>query len=248
MADAGLHVARDGVRWVYGLAWFAVLGSHAAGLARRRARQMRANRYVLGGVRAVAAGCARLPWRGRLFSAAQQVALQCAPGAVAAVLPVSGRYWLVAVQDGAVQAGGDRLFTQHEEAQAALERLTSAWEVASHDPAAVEQALAAPPSPGARLRRLSPGWPAACFWSCCPWLWGAWRGAQARFSSCRRPRHRRFRPLSPRQSRCAWGRCWTVCGVCSFSGLAGACSRRIVLLPGGYGHAGPTMPQSTRKP
>ncbi|WP_033534462.1 hypothetical protein [Bordetella trematum] len=180
MADAGLHVARDGVRWVYGLAWFAVLGSHAAGLARRRARQMRANRYVLGGVRAVAAGCARLPWRGRLFSAAQQVALQCAPGAVAAVLPVSGRYWLVAVQDGAVQAGGDRLFTQHEEAQAALERLTSAWEVASHDPAAVEQALAAPPSPGARLRRLSPGLAGCLLLVVLPLAVGglAWRASQ----------------------------------------------------------------------
>ncbi len=157
MAEAGLHVARDGVRWVYGLAWFAVLGSHAAGLARRRARQMRANRYVLGGVRAVAAGCARLPWRGRLFSAAQQVALHCAPNAIAAVLPVSGRHWLVVVQDGAVQAGGDQLFTQHAEALAALERLTSSWEASSRDPTAVEQALAAPPSAGARLRRLSPG-------------------------------------------------------------------------------------------
>lgn len=153
MADLWLRPADPHGQWVHGMSWSAVVGSHAGSVARLRARQMRASHYLLGGERAMAAGCARIPGRGRCYSAAQQVAAHCAPDAFAAVVALDGRYWLVAVQDGAVLAGGDQVFAQEDQAQAALRRLGIE---PSGRPDKVCQTLGAAPLPAARLRSLPP--------------------------------------------------------------------------------------------
>ncbi|OZI73996.1 type 4b pilus protein PilO2 [Bordetella genomosp. 12] len=153
MADLCLRPAGAHGQWVHGLSWFAVVGSHAQALARLRARQMRASHYVLGGERAMTAGCARLAGRGPRYSAAQQVASHCAPECHAAIVPLGQAYWLVAVQDGAVLVGGDQMFADADQAQAALQALGVP---AAGAPEVVMQALQSTPLPGSRLRVLPP--------------------------------------------------------------------------------------------
>lgn len=184
MAELWLRPAHPHGQWVHGMSWSAVVGSHAQSVARLRARQMRASHYLLGGERAMAAGCARVPGRGARYSAAQQVAAHCAPEAFAAVVALDGRYWLIAVQDGAVLAGGDQIFAQEDQAQAALQRLGIE---PSRRPDRVDQALDAAPLPAARLRPLPPR-PALLLAMpllplACVAIWGGWgRAAPAQGS------------------------------------------------------------------
>ncbi len=153
MAELWLRPAQPKGQWVHGMSWSAVVGSHAQAVARLRARQMRASHYLLGGERAMAAGCARIRGRGVCYSAAQQVAAHCAPDAFAAVVSLDDRHWLVAVQDGAVLAGGDQVFTQEDQALAALQRLGME---PSRRPDRARQALDGAPLQATRLRPLPP--------------------------------------------------------------------------------------------
>jgi hypothetical protein len=122
---------REGSRQslVFGLTWFALVGSHIAPMARARARQLKATHYVAGGLRAAAGGCARLDRdvrRGEPHAAAQAYAQLHAEGAFGSALALpDGRYWLVAAQDGAVMSRGDRIHATRESAEQALHELQS---------------------------------------------------------------------------------------------------------------------------
>ncbi|WP_019938815.1 type 4b pilus protein PilO2 [Bordetella sp. FB-8] len=112
---------------VFGLTWFALVGSHVGAMARARARQLNATHYVAGGLRAAAGGCVRLARgmrRGQLHAAAQAYAQLHADGPVCSVLALpDGRHWLVAAQDGAVMSRGDHLYASREAAQQAMHAL-----------------------------------------------------------------------------------------------------------------------------
>jgi len=114
---------------VFGLTWFALVGSHIAPMARARARQLKASHYVTGGQRAMSGGCIRLDRsarRGELHAAAQAYAQLHAEGAVCSVAALpDGRYWLVAAQDGAVLSRGDHVHATREAAEQALHALQS---------------------------------------------------------------------------------------------------------------------------
>ena len=122
-----LRREESGPALVFGLTWFALVGSHVAAMARTRARQLKATHYVTGGLRAAAGGCARLGRgvrRGELHAAAQAYAQLHAEGSVCSVLALpDGRHWLVAAQDGAVMSRGDHLYTSREAAEQALREL-----------------------------------------------------------------------------------------------------------------------------
>ncbi|HEX7748590.1 MAG TPA: hypothetical protein VF445_07560 [Bordetella sp.] len=117
----------SGPALVFGLTWFALVGSHVAAMARTRARQLKATHYVAGGLRAAAGGCARLgrgTRRGDLHAAAQAYAQLHAEGSVCSVLALpDGRHWLVAAQDGAVMSRGDHVYASREAAEQALRAL-----------------------------------------------------------------------------------------------------------------------------
>lgn len=130
MQPGNVHiVARDDARQslVFGLTWFALVGSHIAPMARARARQLRATHYVAGGLRAAAGGCARIGRQARrapLYAAAQAYAHLHPDGAVACVVALpEGHHWLVAAQDGAVLARADRLYASADAAHLALHEL-----------------------------------------------------------------------------------------------------------------------------
>ncbi|AZY49752.1 pilus assembly protein [Bordetella avium] len=178
MADTILKAAKGGGRWVYGMAWFAVVGSHAPRMARLRARQMGASHYLLGGEQALTVGCSRLRGRGVFHSAAQQVASHFAPASFAAILALDDSHWLVAVQEGAVLSGGDQLFARYADAEAALDRLGPDFTGNSED---AEQALQALPGKATRLHALPPrpsGWLVLAVLTAGLGLW-LWPTAQA---------------------------------------------------------------------
>ena len=114
----------SGPALVFGLTWFALVGSHVAAMARTRARQLKATHYVAGGLRAAAGGCVRLERgarRGELHAAAQAYAQLHAEGPVCSLLALpDGRYWLVAAQDGAVMSRGDHVYASRAAAEQAL--------------------------------------------------------------------------------------------------------------------------------
>lgn len=122
-----LRREESGPALVFGLTWFALVGSHVAAMARARARQLKATHYVAGGLRAAAGGCARLgrgTRRGELHAAAQAYAQLHAEGSVCSVLALpDGRHWLVAAQDGAVMSRGDHVYASREAAEQALRAL-----------------------------------------------------------------------------------------------------------------------------
>ncbi|MGN6580200.1 MAG: hypothetical protein ACTHJ1_09475 [Bordetella sp.] len=122
-----LRREESGPTLVFGLTWFALVGSHVAAMARARARQLKATHYVAGGLRAAAGGCIRLGRgmpRGDLHAAAQAYAQLHAEGSVCSVLALpDGRHWLVAAQDGAVMSRGDHLYPSREAAEQALRAL-----------------------------------------------------------------------------------------------------------------------------
>lgn len=115
----------------FGLSWFALVGSHIPALARARARRLRATHYVVGGLGAVAGGCARLPPPARrrpVHAAAQAFAHHHPDGTVACVAPLpDGRWWLAAAQDGAVLARADRLYDDAARADAAVRDLAAQY-------------------------------------------------------------------------------------------------------------------------
>lgn len=105
---------------VFGLRWFALVGSDIAGKARRRARQVRATHYVIGHAQGAVVGCGRLSLakpRRTLYAAAQLFA-QFHPDdnvACLAELP-DGRAWVVASLMGAVLAQTDKLYASSQAA------------------------------------------------------------------------------------------------------------------------------------
>ncbi len=221
MAELWLRPAQPKGQWVHGMSWSAVVGSHAQAVARLRARQMRASHYLLGGERAMAAGCARIRGRGVCYSAAQQVAAHCAPDAFAAVVSLDDRHWLVAVQDGAVLAGGDQVFTQEDQALAALQRLGME---PSRRPDRARQALDGAPLQAARLRPLPPR-PAFMLAMLLLPLAGVACGPDGG-ARPRRGTARRLRRRSRRHPRYAWVKSWTACTDCRCVLPAGAWPRR----------------------
>lgn len=156
MAELHYQASSSGGHWVFGLSWFAVVGSHGTAMARARAKQMRANGLVVGGGRALMAGCGRLKRHGVLHSAAQQVASFCAPHSLAVVVTLADQvHCLLAVQDGVVIQ--DQIFARAEPAQAALEQLVRTPGASyALDPQTAQAALAAPALPQASLQRLRP--------------------------------------------------------------------------------------------
>lgn len=123
--------ADGGRRLAFGLSWFALVGSHTPALARARARRLRATHYVVGGLGAVAGGCARLPVpvrRRPVHAAAQAFAHRYPEGSVACIAELAdGRWWLAAAQDGAVLARADRLYDSTESAATALRELAAQY-------------------------------------------------------------------------------------------------------------------------
>ncbi|ARP94743.1 type 4b pilus protein PilO2 [Bordetella genomosp. 13] len=158
-------LAREDARQslVFGLTWFALVGSHIAPMARARARQLKATHYVAGGVRAAAGGCARLGRQGRrgeLYAAAQAYAQLYPDGAMACIVPLPDeRYWLVAAQDGAVLSRGDRLFASAQAAELALGELREQRpELRVQDGATVLDRLRQVRDPAARLLAVDTRW------------------------------------------------------------------------------------------
>jgi len=156
---------RDGTRHalVFGLSWFALVGSHIAPMARVRARQMKATHYVAGGLRAAAGGCGRIGRRARrdeLYAAGQAYAHLYPDGAVAsiALLP-DGRHWLIAAQDGAVMSRADRLYATRPQAEQALQALREQRPgLRVHDGDQALAALMRNVDPAARLAAVDPPW------------------------------------------------------------------------------------------
>ncbi len=156
---------------VFGLTWFALVGSHIAPMARARARQLNATHYVAGGLRAASGGCVRLARgarRGELHAAAQAYAHLFSDGAVGSVVALpDGRYWTVAAQDGAVMSRGDRIHPDGpsaEQAMAELRALRPALRMLDGEPvlARLEQTLDAASRPAARWRPAGAACPGPC--------------------------------------------------------------------------------------
>lgn len=105
---------------VFGLRWFALIGSDVAGKARSRARQARATHYVIGHAQGAVVGCGKLVLKKRrrtLYAAAQLFARAYPDENVAclAELP-DGKAWVVASLMGAVLAQTDKLYASVEAA------------------------------------------------------------------------------------------------------------------------------------
>ncbi|WP_144638505.1 type 4b pilus protein PilO2 [Bordetella genomosp. 13] len=166
MQPGNVHiVARPDARQslVFGLTWFALVGSHIAPMARARARQLKATHYVAGGLRVAAGGCARInrpARRAPLYAAAQAYAHLHPDGAVACVAALpEGRHWLVAAQDGAVLSRGDRLYASAEAAELALRELCGQRpEIRVLDGADVLARLQQALDPAARLVAVDTRW------------------------------------------------------------------------------------------
>jgi len=148
---------------VFGLTWFALVGSHIAPMARARARQLKATHYVAGGLRAAAGGCGRIgrrARRGELYAAGQLYAHLYSEGAVASIAALpDGRHWLIAAQDGAVMSRGDRLYATREAAEQALLALRAERPgLHVHDGGQVLDRLQRETQPGARLLAVDTQW------------------------------------------------------------------------------------------
>ncbi|CAB3682473.1 type 4b pilus protein PilO2 [Achromobacter pestifer] len=159
-----------------GLRWMVLIGSDASGLARARGRRLRATHVVVGGSPATVAGYGRVrkTWRrgahagasprGRapdIQAAAQLYALRYPAGGQCLIPLPEGRYWLVAAQDGTVLSQADKVFTSHDEALRAQERLRDQRPgLPVHDADSVWAALQQAVEPGARLAVLPSRWAA----------------------------------------------------------------------------------------
>jgi len=205
-APAQVYVLRreeSGPALVFGLTWFALVGSHVAAMARTRARQLKATHYVAGGLRAAAGGCARLGRgmrRGQLHAAAQAYAQLHAEGSVCSVLALpDGRHWLVAAQDGAVMSRGDHVYASRETAEQALRALQAQRPALRLiDDAALLDLMLRSLDAGSRLlpvdtRWGSLPWPVracvlgAALFLLAPQAWERWRGYRAPAPSASEP-------------------------------------------------------------
>lgn len=106
---------------VFGLRWFALVGSDIEGKARRRARQGRATHYVIGQAQGAVVGFGKLSLKNNrqtLHAAAQLFARENSEENVAclAIFP-DGRAWIVASLLGAVLAQTDKIYTSAEAAR-----------------------------------------------------------------------------------------------------------------------------------
>lgn len=120
------------VNLVFGLDWFAILGGAAVHEVRRISRQNKATHAVYSGEGAASVGVTsfRTPGqRGKaLYSAAQLVAQMFTTGTVAMVAPLGdGRWWLVAVHEGAVIARTDYVCTSPAETSDLVRQLFQAY-------------------------------------------------------------------------------------------------------------------------
>lgn len=193
----------SGPALVFGLTWFALVGSHVAAMARARARQLNATHYVAGGLRAAAGGCVRLGRgmrRGQLHAAAQAYARLHADGTVCSVLALpDGRHWLVAAQDGAVMSRGDHLYASREAAQQAVHALQAQRPALRWiDDADLLERMFQTLDAGSRLlpvdtRWGSLPWPVracilgAALWLLVPQAWERWRAYRSPMSSAPDP-------------------------------------------------------------
>ncbi|WP_459614619.1 hypothetical protein [Bordetella sp. 2513F-2] len=187
---------------VFGLSWYALVGSQVTAMARARARQLGASHYVAGGMRASAGGCVRIERRQRrraLHAAAQAYAHLYADGAYACVAPLpDGRYWLVAAQDGAVITRGDRIYDNAEQAVQALDALQSLRpELRTHDGSPVLARLAGALDAHSRLQPVGAAWP----------LRASVLGCGAAIAGALAWQHKQAAPPAasdPEQARAAW--------------------------------------------
>jgi len=118
---------------VFGMDWLPLIGRRAERAAYRIARQHKATHLALEGPGAAAVGLAAVPparaHRGKtLHSAAQGMAGLFPTGTVAMLIQVQpGAFWVVAIHEGAVIAGTDRLYDASARARAALADLKQAF-------------------------------------------------------------------------------------------------------------------------
>lgn len=118
---------------VFGMDWLPLIGNSLERSAYRIAREHKATHLVLGNGGAAAVGLAVIPaglspGRSVLASAAQCLAGLFPSGTVALMLEISpGRFWVVAIHDGAVVTGTDRLYPEADAARAAIGDLTQAF-------------------------------------------------------------------------------------------------------------------------
>lgn len=118
----------DGRTLVFGLTWHVLIGNDLDRLARRTARQAKASHYVRGGPRSHIVGTVRLARRdaagSTLHSPAAAIARAMPTGTCAIrVRWEDGRVWIGAAHNGAVLLGGDRIYANDVEANAALAAL-----------------------------------------------------------------------------------------------------------------------------
>lgn len=153
------------VSLVFGLDWFAILGSTVNREVRRIARQHNATHAVHASEDTASVGITTLPPGKRgvvLYSAAQLVAQRFTTGAVAIVVQLDDtRWWFVAVHEGAVIARTDHIYTTHAEISALIGQLRQAYPALSvldeeHGSPSVSD-LAANLTVDAELRRVAYG-------------------------------------------------------------------------------------------
>lgn len=151
------------VNLVFGLDWFAVLGGTVAHEVRRIARQHKATHAAQSGDGAASVGVTSLRTaRSRgvmMYSAAQLVAQRYSSGTVAMVAPIGdGRWWFVAVHEGAVIARSDYVCMTSAETSDLVKQLYQAYPtllLIDTDAQPSLSDLVAAVSPEAELRRVS---------------------------------------------------------------------------------------------
>lgn len=164
---------------VFGLEWYPLIGADHGRLARRIARKHRASHVVFSGPSAAAVGVARLrrehTHRGPVLHSAAQCVAQLHPEGTLALMHdiAEAGVWLVAVHDGAVVAGTDKVLASREEAELLVEELSAAYpgmriiKVGDAAGAPMLAELSSACAPPARLQPLSRWrpwlpWPVQC--------------------------------------------------------------------------------------
>lgn len=162
---------RDGKNLVFGLDWLPLLGVHTRKQVMAKARRYRATHCVTPSEHAAAMGLIQFsrteaPHREPHYSAAQIVAGMYPSGTVAVSIAIQpGRYWLVAVHEGAVIARTDILLGSSQQVSGLLDELRLAYAHIRHlDPGREKsgapdlEALAVAADDRALLWRISARW------------------------------------------------------------------------------------------
>lgn len=151
MADDTMWCERlDGKCLVFGLDWLPLLGGHTRKQAMAKARRYRATHCVTPSEHAAAMGLIQFPRSEALrhepyYAAAQIVAGMYPSGTVAVSIAIQpGRYWLVAVHEGAVIARTDILLGSAQQITNLIDELRLAYAHIRH----LDAAQGKPNAPG----------------------------------------------------------------------------------------------------